>query len=125
MVHIDCSVCRHILCLLLPTIFSKAHYFCIPSDVPNILIISENLENRKKQGVTYDVITHRFVGSKLEDQMQLIDTFYTRNATFHLNNNLFPDKLNDLQKRVLRVAMFNYKPYTILTEVVSFQYWKY
>lgn len=38
---------------------------------------------------------------------------------FRQNASLFPDKFTDLKGRIVRMAMFNYKPYTVWEKVVS------
>lgn len=68
---------------------------------------------------SFDLITSQFVGRFNNTSPMLLDTFYGRNTTFKQNANLFPDKLSNLQQRVVRLALFNYKPYTVWEEVVS------
>lgn len=68
---------------------------------------------------SFDLITSQFVGRFNNTSPMLLDTFYGRNTTFKQNANLFPDKLSNLQQRVVRLALFNYKPYSVWEEVVS------
>ena len=102
-------------------------------DVPNILIIKPVIVNEDETEATasatdndgqhttslYDLITHQFVGRFNNTSPILLDTFYGRNTTFKQNANLFPDKLSNLEQRIVRLALFNYKPYTVWEEVVS------
>ncbi|XP_037033035.1 glutamate receptor 1-like [Bradysia coprophila] len=83
-------------------------------DVPNILIIMPNIDEN-----SFDLITSQFVGRFNNTSPMLLDTFYGRNTTFKQNANLFPDKLSNLQQRVVRLALFNYKPYSVWEEVPS------
>lgn len=68
---------------------------------------------------SFDLITSQFVGRFNNTSPILLDTFYGRNTTFKQNANLFPDKLSNLKQRVVRLALFNYIPYTVWEEVVS------
>ncbi|XP_031626626.1 uncharacterized protein LOC116342942 [Contarinia nasturtii] len=93
-------------------------------DIPNILIISHstgqyNVNNNKiKFGdSSYDLITSQFVGQYNTSEPRLLDTFDIASGTLIENANLFPDKFSNLQGRLLRIALFNYKPYTIWMEV--------
>lgn len=93
-------------------------------DVPNILIITQHEQeytngNDEYDENSFDLITSQFVGRFNNTSAILLDTFYGRNTTFKQNANLFPDKLSNLEQRVVRLALFNYNPYSIWKEVVS------
>lgn len=104
-------------------------FFCPFTDVPNILIITASQASVAKgdsvpepltnEGNSFDLITSQFVGRFNNTSPLLLDTFYGQNATFKQNANLFPDKLSNLEQRIVRLALFNYKPYTVWEEVVS------
>lgn len=47
-----------------------------------------------------------------------LDTFDGVNGEFAGDAILFPNKFDNLNGRIMRVALFNYKPYTIWDEVV-------
>lgn len=49
----------------------------------------------------------------------LLDTFNGDPTTMDRLDNLFPDKITDLQGRIVRVALFNYIPYSVWEEVVG------
>ncbi len=104
-------VCVHVVCVLFAITVSSLNNF---TDVPNILIIMPNIDEN-----SFDLITSQFVGRFNNTSPMLLDTFYGRNTTFKQNANLFPDKLSNLQQRVVRLALFNYKPYSVWEEVVS------
>lgn len=67
----------------------------------------------------FDLITTKFVSRFNSTDAVLLDTFYGENGTFQQNANLFPDKINNLDGRIVRLALFNYKPYAVWKEVVS------
>lgn len=83
-------------------------------DVPNILLILPSIDNN-----SYDLITSEFVGRFNSSSSILLDKLYWGNISFRNNANLFPDKLHNLQQRIVKLAIFNYKPYTIWENVVS------
>lgn len=67
---------------------------------------------------TFDLITSRFVTRNNGNDSLYLDTFYGANEQFSSEATLFPNKFTDLDGRILRLALFNYKPYTIWDEVV-------
>lgn len=85
-------------------------------DIPNILIISPSTSQDNKD--TFDLITSRFVTRDNGNESLYLDTFYGANGKFANGATLFPNKFTNLNGRIMRVALFNYKPYTIWDEVV-------
>lgn len=53
---------------------------------------------------------------------RVLDTFDVATEKFVENANLFPEKMSNLEGRIMRIALFNYKPYAIWQEVVRIQY---
>lgn len=103
-------------------------------DVSNVLIITATTANENTPN-TFNFITSRFVGRSTDHSQpvhlatfnglndtngdQFVDATFARRLDNLLAINLFPDKLIDLQGRVVRVALFNYKPYSVWEERVS------
>lgn len=85
-------------------------------DIPNILIISPS--TRQENDDTFDLITSRFVTRNNGNDSLYLDTFYGVDGEFASDAILFPNKFTDLDGRIMRLALFNYKPYTIWDEVV-------
>lgn len=70
-------------------------------------------------GTSYDLITSKFVGRYDNTAPRLLSTFNVVDGTFDQNADLFPDKTaSNLEERVVRFAIFNYKPYGYWKEVV-------
>lgn len=89
----------------------------LSTDIPNCLVItSSELENTCFN--TFDLTTSKFVGRFDNTKPLLLDTYNGRNSSFIENSNLFPNKMTNLHQRVVRMALFNYKPYAIWVEVV-------
>lgn len=63
---------------------------------------------------TFQLITHRFVGPTGNDDVLLLDVWHSRNFSFEIGFNLFPDKITDMQGRIFKMATFSYKPYSIV-----------
>lgn len=103
--------------------------FVSPADVPNVLLIAAG--QVEPDDILYDLHTSRFVGRNASAATEPVwlDTFQwqrpnsshssRQTAAFQRNVHLFPDKLHNLEGRVVRMALFNYKPYTVWVEVVS------
>ncbi|XP_077285106.1 putative glutamate receptor [Arctopsyche grandis] len=62
----------------------------------------------------YDLATHKYVGTHGNGELVILDRWRSNNKTFARNTYLFPDKLTNMQGRVLKVATFSYKPYSII-----------
>lgn len=102
--------------------FSRIHLifnhflFAFTLDIPNILIISPS--TRQSTDDAFDLITSRFVTRNNANDSLYLDTFYGANGEFANDAMLFPNKFSNLEGRVLRLALFNYKPYSMWYEVV-------
>ncbi|XP_055604897.1 uncharacterized protein LOC129753122 [Uranotaenia lowii] len=75
-------------------------------DMPNLLIVFPVEPNR------IELITNRFSDIQNFNEPILLDWFDPGNDTFAYGFDLFPDKINDLRGRYLKLAIFNYSPYT-------------
>lgn len=73
---------------------------------------------RSNEDRFFDLITSQFVTQRNSIEDVHLDTFDASNGSFVENADLFPNKFSDLEGRIIRVALFNYKPYTIWMEVV-------
>lgn len=99
-------------------------FFFYFKDIPNILIISpsstERVDSKREiiDGTSFDLITSTFVGQSDNTNTRILDTYTATTQKFTKNADLFPDKFSNLHKRIVRLALFNYKPYTIWEEVV-------
>lgn len=87
-------------------------------DIPNLLIITDAAEKNE----SYDLITNTFSGRWNTNLPVHLDIFDGQLGQFVKNVNLFPDKTTNLNERILRIAMFGYKPYAFWEEVVSASY---
>lgn len=92
------------------------------TDIPNILIITpstrEDNGSNHDNDDTFDLVTSRFVTRNNGNESLRLDTFYGATGKFASDALLFPNKFNDLEGRIMRVALFNYKPYSMWNEVV-------
>lgn len=86
-------------------------------EIPNILIIAVSSLTTKKSK-KYDLITHQFTTRYNQTNVIYLDTFDCESKIFSMNANLFPYKLKNLNGREIRLALFNYKPYTLYKKVV-------
>lgn len=91
-------------------------FFIYDIDIPNILIIAPS--TRRDTDDTFDLITSRFATRYNANDSLYLDTFDGANGEFASDAILFPNKFSNLEGRIMRVALFNYKPYTIWYEVV-------
>lgn len=66
-----------------------------------------------------DLLTQKFVGIEDSKLPLILDTFYLTNCSFSLNAGLYPDKLNDLEGRVVIVSAIEYIPYTTVARRVN------
>ncbi|XP_039956501.1 uncharacterized protein LOC120772140 isoform X2 [Bactrocera tryoni] len=64
----------------------------------------------------FDLKTNKFVGPRAENpkQLYLLDRFNAESNTFLHGNDLFPDKLSNLQGREVILAAFDYRPDVVL-----------
>lgn len=67
-------------------------------------------------------LTQKFVGIENRKLPITLDTFYLMNCTFMLNAVLFPDKLNDLEGRVVIVSAIEYIPYAFVERKANTQF---
>lgn len=82
-----------------------------------MLVIPSNNSND-----SLDLLTQTFVGIEQRKLPITLDTFYLMNCTFMLNAVLFPDKLNDLEGRVVTVAAIEYIPYAFIERKANTQF---
>ncbi|XP_052565949.1 glutamate receptor ionotropic, delta-2-like [Culex pipiens pallens] len=80
-------------------------------DIPQLVVIVQVEDDR------IDVVTNKFTGRDTQQEVILLDSYIPSLGTFLYGNDLFPDKLLDLKGRFLRLAIFNYSPYTFWNEV--------
>lgn len=119
--------CIDILASKMYFILFSISLFC-SKDIPNILIISPSSSEDASpnseiiDGTSFDLISSQFYGRYNNSNPRLLDTFNVEKGIFVENVNLFADKLSNLQGRQMRVALFNYKPYTIWEKVVRLDY---
>lgn len=66
-----------------------------------------------------DLLTQKFVGIENNKLPLILDTFLLMNGTFRLNAILYPDKLKDLEGRVVIVSAIDYLPYTTAERKVN------
>ncbi|KOB75066.1 Ionotropic receptor [Operophtera brumata] len=80
--------------------------------VANMLLILP-AQQEEKTCELYDLVTHEFV-SLDNDQPLYLDQWDSCTQKFIKNVNLFPHDLKNLNGRIVRVACFTYKPYSLL-----------
>ncbi|XP_050515858.1 glutamate receptor ionotropic, delta-2-like [Diabrotica virgifera virgifera] len=66
----------------------------------------------------YNLWTHKYVGFDYS-QKELLDTWYSVNRSFVHNSNLYEYKLKNQMGRTLRMATFQYEPYSIPGETIN------
>lgn len=80
--------------------------------IANLLLIIPTGENNCE---TYDLVTHKFTGNDEDvDKPVNLDKYDSCKMLFEQNANLFPHDMNNMYGKTLKVACFNYKPYTLL-----------
>lgn len=80
--------------------------------IANMLVVLPNNETEINCEL-FDLVTHEFVRI-YEDQPLYLDQWDSCTQKFVKNVNLFPHDLKNLNGRVVRVACFTYKPYTLI-----------
>lgn len=90
-----------------------------PTDIPNVLLVIPST-HQDDDGEAFDLVTSSFTGRFNSTLPMVLDHFGGTTPNFTRNANLFPNKLRNLQQRHLRLALFNYKPYSTVQHVVSF-----
>lgn len=79
-------------------------------DVPDIIVVTP----REDDDDVFDLITSQFVGRYNNTAPILLDTYDRSTQTFvGGKQNLYPNKLINMQGRPLKLGLMNYKPYTI------------
>ncbi|XP_022916739.2 probable glutamate receptor [Onthophagus taurus] len=85
--------------------------------VADVVMVSKEFDFDDKFWLGYDSIfgmyTHRYVGEKSQREIVLLDKWFLKNQSFSFNFNLYLDKLQDQNGRELKIATFNYEPYSI------------
>lgn len=76
------------------------------------------IEPSKNVSNSYDIFTTQIYGANIIPSIIYLDHFNGNDKKFHEKENLFPDKLIDLNKHRFRLSIFNYKPYTLWHNVV-------
>ncbi|XP_065072646.1 uncharacterized protein LOC135697019 [Ochlerotatus camptorhynchus] len=76
-------------------------------DIPRLLLLFPIDPDR------IELITNRFSSRDHFQELMILDSFVPSQGTFLQGNDLFPDKLLNLEGRFVRLAIFNYHPYTI------------
>lgn len=88
--------------------------------VPDVLVAVPQIDYNASHRLigdcetTFQLITHRFVGTTGNEDIVQLDVWHSRNFSFETGANLFPDKITDMQGRIFKMATFNYKPYSIV-----------
>nr|AVH87291.1 ionotropic receptor 3 [Holotrichia parallela] len=88
------------------TIF-ESRYVQFVADIVGII-----QSNRTKNVLSFDIITHRYVGREHHDQVEILDTWFANNKTFSIGNYLYPNKLKNQLGRTLRLGTIVYHPFT-------------
>lgn len=78
------------------------------SEITSLLIVKESMNQ------SYDLVTIDMNNNPIA--IIQLDHFYG-NKTFAQNAHLFPDKINNLGGRSIRLSIFNYEPYTVWKSV--------
>lgn len=79
--------------------------------VADILVLRYTEE--KSEGV-YEFLTHKYTGVGNNNEVIVLDKWFASNSSFLNGNNLYPDKISDMQGRTLRLATFTYLPYSFI-----------
>lgn len=79
---------------------------------------STNLSTKPSWGLRckneeYALLTHNYVGKEQNASLVLLDFWFSANQSFLVNTPLYPNKIRNQEKRVLRIAHFTYEPYSI------------
>uniref|UniRef100_A0A1I8P224 Ionotropic glutamate receptor C-terminal domain-containing protein n=1 Tax=Stomoxys calcitrans TaxID=35570 RepID=A0A1I8P224_STOCA len=84
-------------------------------DQPHILVVFAQPTNPN----IFELKTNKFNGPNRSEASSLIflDRFHAVNNSFEFNQNLFPDKIRNLQGREVIVAGFDYHPYFVIKYV--------
>ncbi|XP_073815247.1 ionotropic receptor 92a [Musca autumnalis] len=77
-----------------------------------------SLANQKAENINFELWTQKYVGAEGNLDAILLDTFQAGNMAFAKNVELYPNKLQNMQQRVMRVSSLTYLPY-VKTDYVS------
>lgn len=80
--------------------------------VANMLVVLL-VQQAKTNCELYDMVSHKFVSLDSDGPLYL-DQWNSCTQKFVKNENLFPHNLKNLNGRIVRVACFTYKPYSLL-----------
>lgn len=65
---------------------------------------------------TFDLFTHKYVGESDQNDIILLDAWFSTNLSFKLGNSLFPDKISNQLGRELRAPCYYHTPYAVCEE---------
>lgn len=85
--------------------------------VPDVLLVMPENMSEIIDGlceINFSLHTNKYVGLDGNDDVIKLDTWFSKNESFLFDGNLYPDKISDMQGRVLKMATFNYKPYAVV-----------
>lgn len=100
--------CKFFYPLIMNTIYEQ----CLPSDLPNLLVVG-------KHNDLFVFYSHRYNGiPRAELDVVILDHLYS-NESFENDANLYPDKLFDLQSSEMNIGIINFLPYVKMDEVVN------
>ncbi|XP_058450303.1 glutamate receptor ionotropic, NMDA 2C-like [Malaya genurostris] len=86
------------------------------TEIPLVLILEIGTDQ-------ISLLTHRFVSSTEEaEDLILLDTFSMNNESFSLEENLFPDKTRNLNRKMYRLASFRIIPHFVYTPISGDQW---
>ncbi|KAK9892094.1 hypothetical protein WA026_018296 [Henosepilachna vigintioctopunctata] len=64
----------------------------------------------------FEMWTHNYIGLKDMNSLKFLDTWYTKNESFLLSKDLYPDKLTSQSGRKLTLTCIRYLPYVLCDE---------
>ncbi|XP_021707103.1 uncharacterized protein LOC5563601 isoform X2 [Aedes aegypti] len=82
----------------------------VTDEVPNMLVVVQ-------KNASFELLTLKFVGNgPTSSEYQLLDRYDAANHSFIYGNELFPDKLDNLEGKTSRVASFDVVPWVMLLQ---------
>lgn len=82
--------------------------------VPNILLILPfNKTSEGSNETSYELGTQKYLSNIDNSELIILDVWSSESRSFEKKANLFPDKVSNMQGRTIKMATFNYKPYSI------------
>lgn len=97
----------------IPPALSSSSYQCRMS------LTTVTANNDKNRDINFELWTQRYVGAEGNLNAIQLDTFRGQSLLFAKNAQLYPNKLRNLQRRVMRVGTLTYVPYVKTNYVVS------